>query len=161
MYILDKIYNEVFDFNVMFHHTMVDVCKLRFPQYVTTAVSNNLLMPEYLDCDLYTLADHIDAELDHSFPTNTLQELYDNVLLRVNEVVIETPQYFLMRLAMYKNMNRTDAILSAYKYYANTLDLDELGPDFVFYGLTKELRDLNKDNNFDYHQYFKHDIVIK
>lgn len=161
MKLLDKIYNEVFDFNILQTHPILTVCRYRFPNYVTYGVSNFIIHQDMLDNDLYLLAEHIDSNLDDTIPENVLEFMYENMLLRANDMVFETPQYFFMRLAMHKYQGHTDSILSAYKYYANTLDLSELGKDFVFYGLRDEIRQINRDNDFDYSQYFKGDFVIK
>lgn len=161
MSILTNIYNEVFDFNVLNAHSILDVCKLRFSNYITSAISNFIVDSSMFDNDLYTLASHINADYDLLIPEQTLVDMHENILLRVNDVVIETPQYFFMRMAMHKYSGSTENIIKAYKHYASTLDISELGDDFVFYGLTDEIKKLNLDNNFDYRPYFSSGIVVK
>ena len=148
MHTLDLIYRDVFDFNTLISYDLETASRLRFPNYIAEGVSNLLLGPHLLDYDLYHLNQYIDASKDRDIPEHILSFLYDNVLLRVGERVIETPQYFFMRISMnHMDMDRT---ISDYKFYAQTLDFSDCRPDFIFNNLSREVKELNTHVVFDY-----------
>jgi ribonucleoside-diphosphate reductase alpha chain len=97
--LLDVIYRE--SFGVDAHDK--DIAKLHrqyFKDYLTKAVSYDRVDPKLLEFDLDKLAAAMDLRRDLKFQYLGLQTLYDRYLIHQNEVRIETPQIFWMRVAM-------------------------------------------------------------
>lgn len=97
--LLDVIYRE--SFGVDAHDP--DITKLHrqyFKDYLTKAVSYDRIDPKLLEFDLDKLASAMDLRRDNKFQYLGLQTLYDRYLIHQNEVRIETPQIFWMRVAM-------------------------------------------------------------
>ena len=71
-----------------------------FAKYVHRGISCEALSPELLEYDLELLAASIKPERDEQFTYLGLQTVFDRYLLRDVDDLIETPQYFYLRVAM-------------------------------------------------------------
>ena len=79
-----------------------------FVDNMKRAVEENRLQKEMLDFDLEDLAAHMDLERDLLFDFMGLQVLYDRYFLRAagnEDIVLETPQAFWMRVAIGMSLN--------------------------------------------------------
>lgn len=89
-----------------------------FPQYITKGVANGLLNPELATgYDLAKLANAIKPQRDLQFKYLGLQTLYDRYFLHINEVRIEMPQVFFMRVAMGLALKEVDKTSYAIEFY--------------------------------------------
>ena len=83
--------------------TQADMATL-YPQalsvYINKGIELELLAPNLLDYDLDKLGQAIDASRDLQFNYLGLQTLYDRYFIHSDEVRIELPQIFFMRVAM-------------------------------------------------------------
>lgn len=68
--------------------------------YIAKGIELELLSPELKKFDLEVLGEALDAERDLNFTYLGLQTLYDRYFIHSNEVRIELPQVFFMRVAM-------------------------------------------------------------
>lgn len=159
MHILSRIYNDVFYFDTLMSYDIQMVHTLRFPHYVSEGVSNFLLDPTIFDTDIYALAQHIDSTHDARIPESLLIYMYENVLLRVGERVIETPQYFFMRICMDSDA-KLDKILSDYRTYSFNLDFSKCSPNFVLSNLSDYIKQLNSSTDFDYSRVFSSHSMV-
>lgn len=94
----------------------------QFETYLTNAVEKELLNPELLNTnkfDIDVLAYYIRPERDLEFRYNGLHALQDRYLMRdlYNGYVMETPQYFWMRVAMGVSLNEDDPTARALNFY--------------------------------------------
>lgn len=71
-----------------------------FKEYMKKAVSYERLSPELLNFDLDKIASALKLERDLQFSYLGLQTLYDRYLTHQDEVRLETPQIFWMRVSM-------------------------------------------------------------
>ncbi len=97
--LLDVIYRGAFGVEA----SNPDIKKLHaayFKEYLKKAVSVERLSPDILEFDLEELSSAIVLERDFQFNYLGLQTLYDRYLIHHNEVRLETPQIFWMRVAM-------------------------------------------------------------
>ncbi len=97
--LLDIIYRETFhtdahDADLTAKH------KQYFKKCLETGVTHERMDPKLLDFDLDALASAIDLSRDMQFTYLGLQTLYDRYLIHHNDVRLETPQIFWMRVAM-------------------------------------------------------------
>ncbi|MCC7543315.1 ribonucleoside-diphosphate reductase subunit alpha [bacterium] len=79
-----------------------------FVKNMKRAVKENRLQKEVLDFDLETLAEYMDLERDLLFDFMGLQVLYDRYFLRAagsEDIILETPQAFWMRVAIGMSLN--------------------------------------------------------
>jgi len=76
------------------------VCRRSFSDYIHEGIYLRLLAPEMADFDLEFLANGLRLEHDAQFSAPGLRLLSADFLLRDKERLLETPQYFWMRLAM-------------------------------------------------------------
>ena len=79
-----------------------------FPQFVKKGISAELLDPRLGTFDLKKLGKALDASRDNQFGYLGLQILYDRYFLHIQEVRIELPQVFFMRVAMGLALNEID-----------------------------------------------------
>jgi len=75
-------------------------CRRDFREYIQEGIDLGLLAPEMADFDLEFLADGLRLEHDAQFSAAGLRLLSADFLLRDEGRLLETPQYFWMRLAM-------------------------------------------------------------
>jgi len=82
------------------HQSWEDWQRNRFPDYVVRGVQAGLLSPQMLGFDLPRLAAGLQPARDRLFLYPGLQLLYDRYLLRDRDILLETPQFLWMRVAM-------------------------------------------------------------
>ncbi|WP_111640485.1 ribonucleoside-diphosphate reductase subunit alpha [Marinimicrobium alkaliphilum] len=106
------------------------------PVYVQKGVELELLNPELLNFDLEKLGKALLAERDLQFTYLGLQTLYDRYFIHSNDVRIELPQIFYMRVAMglaIEEENREERaiefyrLLSSFDYMSSTPTLFNAG----------------------------------
>ena len=88
-----------------------------FPRFVRRGVDAELLDDALLQFDLERLGRALVAERDLQFGYLGLQTLYDRYFLHVDEVRIELPQAFFMRVAMGLALNEIDREARAIEFY--------------------------------------------
>jgi ribonucleoside-diphosphate reductase alpha chain len=88
-----------------------------FPNYIAKGITAELLDPKLAEFDLTRLAKALVAERDLQFGYIGLQTLYDRYFLHINEVRIEMPQAFYMRVAMGLALNEQDREARAIEFY--------------------------------------------
>jgi ribonucleoside-diphosphate reductase alpha chain len=88
-----------------------------FPIYIKKGVQAELLDEKLLQYDLARLGAALKAERDLQFDYLGLQTLYDRYFLHVNDVRIEMPQAFYMRVAMGLALNEIDREARAIEFY--------------------------------------------
>ena len=88
-----------------------------FPQYIARGVAAELLDDKLAQFDLARLGAALKAERDLKFDYLGLQTLYDRYFLHIDEVRIEMPQAFFMRVAMGLALNEIDREARAIEFY--------------------------------------------
>jgi ribonucleoside-diphosphate reductase alpha chain len=88
-----------------------------FPGYIKKGVQAQLLDEAMLEFDLVKLGAALDAQRDLQFDYLGLQTLYDRYFLHINEVRIELPQAFYMRVAMGLALNEVNREARAIEFY--------------------------------------------
>jgi ribonucleoside-diphosphate reductase alpha chain len=88
-----------------------------FPTFIKKGVQAELLDDKLLQYDLAKLGAALKADRDLQFDYLGLQTLYDRYFLHVNEVRIEMPQAFYMRVAMGLALNEIDRETRAIEFY--------------------------------------------
>ncbi|MBL0299882.1 MAG: ribonucleoside-diphosphate reductase subunit alpha [Betaproteobacteria bacterium] len=88
-----------------------------FPQFIKKGVQAELLDERLMQFDLARLGAALDASRDLQFDYLGLQTLYDRYFLHVDEVRIEMPQAFFMRVAMGLALNEIDREARAVEFY--------------------------------------------
>ncbi len=88
-----------------------------FPRGIQRGIEAGLLDPRLGEYDLQRLAATLDADNDLRFDYLGLQTLYDRYFLHVDEVRIELPQTFFMRVAMGLALNEIDREARAIEFY--------------------------------------------
>lgn len=88
-----------------------------FPQFIKKGVEAELLDEKLLQFDLAKLGAALDASRDLQFDYLGLQTLYDRYFLHIDEVRIEMPQAFFMRVAMGLALNEIDREARAVEFY--------------------------------------------
>ncbi len=88
-----------------------------FPQYIKKGIAAELLDEKLAQFDLARLGAAIDASRDLQFDYLGLQTLYDRYFLHIDEVRIEMPQAFFMRVAMGLSLNEIDREARAIEFY--------------------------------------------
>ncbi len=79
---------------------LLSVHMVYFKEYFKKAISIDRIDPSLLDFDLDKLASAMDLSKDLNFTYLGLQTLYDRYLIHSNQVRLETPQIFWMRVSM-------------------------------------------------------------
>ncbi len=87
------------------------------PAYVAKGVALELLAPELQDFDLELLGQALLPERDLQFTYLGLQTLYDRYFIHSNDVRIELPQIFFMRVAMGLATGEDDKNARAIEFY--------------------------------------------
>ncbi|MBE8717810.1 ribonucleoside-diphosphate reductase subunit alpha [Cellvibrio polysaccharolyticus] len=115
---------------------MTDYYQRALPIYLKKGVELELVSPELLNFDHEKLGKAILAERDLQFTYLGLQTLYDRYFIHSNDVRIELPQIFFMRVAMglaIEEDNREDRaiefyrLLSSFDYMSSTPTLFNAG----------------------------------
>ncbi len=88
-----------------------------FPTFIKKGVQAELLDDKLLQFDLARLGAAIDASRDLQFDYLGLQTLYDRYFLHIDEVRIEMPQAFFMRVAMGLALGEIDREARAIEFY--------------------------------------------
>jgi len=88
-----------------------------FPKAIRRGIKAELLDPRLGEYDIARLAAALKPERDHQFEYLGLQTLYDRYFLHVDEVRIELPQTFFMRVAMGLAINEIDRETRAIEFY--------------------------------------------
>ena len=88
-----------------------------FPQFIKKGVQAELLDEKLMQFDLTKLGAALDASRDLQFDYLGLQTLYDRYFLHIDEVRIEMPQAFFMRVAMGLALNEIDRETRAIEFY--------------------------------------------
>ncbi len=115
-----------------------------FVENLKRAVDENRLQKEILNFDLDELAEYIDLDRDDLFDYMGLQVLYDRYFLRAagsEDIILETPQAFWMRVAMGMAMQETKKertewakkfydIMSTHRYVPSTPTLFHSGTTY-------------------------------
>ena len=88
-----------------------------FPGFIKKGVQAELLDEKLMQYDLARLGAALKADRDLQFDYLGLQTLYDRYFLHVDEVRIELPQAFYMRVAMGLALNEVDREARAIEFY--------------------------------------------
>ena len=88
-----------------------------FPQFIKRGVKAELLDDKLLQFDLAQLGAALKPERDLQFDYLGLQTLYDRYFLHIDEVRIEMPQAFFMRVAMGLSLGEIDREARAIEFY--------------------------------------------
>ncbi|RQP23245.1 ribonucleoside-diphosphate reductase subunit alpha [Piscinibacter terrae] len=88
-----------------------------FPTFIKKGVAAELLDEKLLQYDLAKLGAALKADRDLQFDYLGLQTLYDRYFLHVNDVRIEMPQAFYMRVAMGLALGEIDREARAIEFY--------------------------------------------
>jgi len=88
-----------------------------FLAYITKGIEFELLSPDLQEFDLNLLGDAIDSDRDLKFSYLGLQTLYDRYFIHKNDIRIELPQVFFMRVAMGLAIQEDDKNTRAIEFY--------------------------------------------
>lgn len=88
-----------------------------FPKFIKRGIEASLLSEDMAHFDLARLGKELDASRDFQFGYLGLQTLYDRYFLHVDEVRIELPQAFFMRVAMGLALREIDRDARAIEFY--------------------------------------------
>lgn len=106
------------------------------PAYIRRGVQLELLAPDLLNFDLEKLGNALDASRDLQFTYLGLQTLYDRYFIHSDNIRIELPQVFFMRVAMGLAVEEKDKedraiefykLLSSFDYVSSTPTLFNAG----------------------------------
>ena len=138
--LLDKLRAEALNFlNIAPQATMAEMehyYPQALPAYIQRGVELELLAPGLLAFDLDTLGKALIPERDNQFAYLGLQTLYDRYFIHSNDIRIELPQIFFMRVAMglaekeeAKNERAIEfyRLLSSFDYMSSTPTLFNAG----------------------------------
>jgi ribonucleoside-diphosphate reductase alpha chain len=98
-------------------HDMATLYARALPAYVAKGVELELLAPNLLDFDLEQLGQALLPERDLQFTYLGLQTLYDRYFIHSNDIRIELPQIFFMRVAMGLAVEEDDKNARAIEFY--------------------------------------------
>ena len=88
-----------------------------FPQYIKRGIEAELLDERMAQYDLKKLGFALKAERDNQFTYLGLQTLYDRYFIHLDDVRIELPQAFYMRVAMGLALNEVEREARAIEFY--------------------------------------------
>jgi len=86
-------------------------------KYLQVGIDSELLSPDLASFDLERLGNALDADRDLQFGYLGLQTLYDRYFIHKNDVRIELPQVFFMRVAMGLAVREDDKNARAIEFY--------------------------------------------
>ena len=134
--LLNKVYREVLGTQPV-DSNFVSVYKEKFPQYLQKGVEYDRLDPKLLEFDIEKLTQAIKRDRDNQFTIIGLQTLYDRYFIHENNIRLETPQFFWMRVAMGLSLkegeNKTEKaiefyeMLSTFRFVSSTPTLFNAG----------------------------------
>jgi len=101
----------------LLHSDMLTRYAEYFPTFIKKGVQADLLDDKLLQYDLAKLGAALKADRDLQFDYLGLQTLYDRYFLHINEVRIELPQAFYMRVAMGLALGEIDREARAIEFY--------------------------------------------
>ncbi len=108
-FLINDIYKEVIGTDEFTGH-FVQLHKKGFKESIKAGVDAKRIDPKLLNFDLEKLASAIDTKRDKLFQYMGVQILADRYFLRdAKQKILETPQYFWMRVAMGVALNETEA----------------------------------------------------
>jgi len=96
---------------------MVSLYSQALNRFINRGVELELLAPHLLDYDLDQLGQALDANRDLQFTYLGLQTLYDRYFIHSNDIRIELPQVFFMRIAMGLAAQEDDPNARAIEFY--------------------------------------------
>ena len=96
---------------------IVEIYPTYFEQYIKRAIDLELMDPRLGNYDLKKLGEAIAPERDFNFNYLGLQTLYDRYFLKEEDIRIELPQAFFMRVAMGLAINEIDTESWTIKFY--------------------------------------------
>ena len=96
---------------------MIEVYPKALSAYIQRGVELELLSPELARFDLETLGKALKPERDLQFNYLGLQTLYDRYFIHSNDIRIELPQVFFMRVAMGLSIEEDDPTARAIEFY--------------------------------------------
>jgi ribonucleoside-diphosphate reductase alpha chain len=88
-----------------------------FPRFIKKGITAELLDPKLAEFDLRRLADALLPERDLQFGYLGLQTLYDRYFLHIEDIRIEMPQAFFMRVAMGLSLSEINREERAIEFY--------------------------------------------
>jgi ribonucleoside-diphosphate reductase alpha chain len=88
-----------------------------FPQFIKKGIAAELLDEKLAQYDMARLGAALKADRDNQFTYLGLQTLFDRYFLHIDEVRIEMPQAFYMRVAMGLALNEVDREARAIEFY--------------------------------------------
>ncbi|WP_372784058.1 ATP cone domain-containing protein, partial [Litorivivens sp.] len=119
--LLDKLRAEALNFlgiaESATQHDMVEYYPKALAAYIEKGIELELISPELRDYDLVRLGQAIKPENDNQFNYLGLQTLYDRYFIHSNDVRIELPQIFFMRVAMGLATREDDKNARAIEFY--------------------------------------------
>ena len=116
-FVLRDVYQEVLKTDE-FDENFIRMYRDTFSEKVRRGVETERLDARMLDFDFVRLAKALAPERDKLFAYLGLQTLYERYLLRTSDrEILETPQYFWMRVAMGLSLNEPDKEASALEFY--------------------------------------------
>lgn len=99
--VLASLYKEVFKVSTTNRVQEAQLYYAGFRPYLEKGIAAGVIDPALIETfDVAELAGHIAPERDHLFEFMGLQTIFEKYLLKLNEVRVELPQYFWMRVAM-------------------------------------------------------------
>ncbi len=114
--LLDSIRHEVLGRSVS-QAAMANEYANYFPEFIHRGIDAELLDERLAQFDLEKLGQALVAARDYKFDYLGLQTLYDRYFLHIEEVRIELPQAFFMRVAMGLALNEIDREARAIEFY--------------------------------------------
>ena len=119
--LLDKLRAEALNFlgiaESATQHDMAEYYPKALAAYIEKGIELELISPELRDFDLARLGQAIKPENDNQFNYLGLQTLYDRYFIHSNDVRIELPQVFFMRVAMGLAVREDDKNARAIEFY--------------------------------------------
>ncbi len=119
--LLDKLRAEALNFlgiaESATQHDMVEYYPKALAAYIEKGIELELISPELREYDLARLGQAIKPENDNQFNYLGLQTLYDRYFIHSNDVRIELPQVFFMRVAMGLAVREDDKNARAIEFY--------------------------------------------
>lgn len=115
----NALYKEVIGHDAIDYTNFEAQYRSMFIQYIKYGVGIGRLDPKLLMFDLETLSQKLVIERDDLLDYLGLQTLYDRYFLQnpYTKKILETPQFFWMRVAMGHALNETEKTLMATKFY--------------------------------------------
>ncbi len=116
-FLLNDIYKEVLGTDEYSSHFAM-MYQRKFADIIKAGVAEQRYSENMLSFDLDRLAKAMDPKRDHLFEFMGIQVLYDRYFVRTEkQKLLETPQYFWMRIAMGISLLEKDPTASAIKFY--------------------------------------------